>query len=94
MDNEPVYQNLNVDDITNALKHSEWGSSGNSRQMSLYTGPYGFDMFDEAVQTSMFGTKRLYIGKKVMRILHRTGMGLGGCIFDGSVNPTIFNLLL
>lgn len=40
------------------------------RSIRLYTGVGGYELFQEAMEASA-GLKRIYIGKKVMRILRR-----------------------
>lgn len=41
------------------------------RNIRLYTGAGGMDVFEEAMQEQV-GLKRIYLGKKVLRILRKT----------------------
>lgn len=40
------------------------------REYRIYTGAGGMELFEEAMEKA-FGFKRVYIGKKVLRILRR-----------------------
>ena len=39
------------------------------RRVKLYTNDYGFDAFEEHLEKNISGTERIYLGKKVMRLL-------------------------
>lgn len=39
------------------------------RRVKLYTNDYGYDLFEENIEKQTSGTKRIYLGKKVMRLL-------------------------
>ena len=41
------------------------------RIMKIYTGVGGYNLFQEAMEEKLLGTKRIYIGKKVPRILRK-----------------------
>jgi len=39
------------------------------RHIKIYTNDYGYDSFQESIEEKTLRTKRIYLGKKVMRLL-------------------------
>lgn len=68
------YKNITREVIEEAVKNTFYSDNFNSeprRQLTIQTGPYGYDSFSEAMETKMTGTKRVYLGFKIMRIMRK-----------------------
>jgi len=86
---EPYYKELNVDYLNQIFSELFFDRSNDreligqeqalmhrvypERNIRVHTNAYGFDSFEENIEKQTLGTIRIYLGKKVMRILKRTG---------------------
>lgn len=62
------YSNFSIDLIKQAMAHVFYPET---RSVTLHTGVYGFDLFEEEYSYQGTGLKRQYIGNKPMRILRK-----------------------
>jgi len=67
---EPLYKELSFKNVKSAFDDLfSVESFRPQRQVKVYTNAYGFDSFQENLEEGTLGTKRIYLGKKVMRLL-------------------------
>lgn len=69
IDMETDYSNISFKELEESIKEFYYGKA-ESRQVKMYTNVYGYDLFEECMEGEI-GYKRVYIGRKVPRILRK-----------------------
>jgi hypothetical protein len=62
------HSEISIDLIKQAMAHVFYPET---RNITLHTGSYGFDLFEEEYAFQGTGLKRRYVGKKPLRILRK-----------------------